>query len=111
MSDQTHSNKQGLTWYIPRSKPPISTIFLPFLKDNSTDNHHGNVEGIEDDKPHRVEDVDVASPEEIECPVSSEQVKDDVSQERTLSQRKWLGDGHRADDYCGHKYPSTWRKR
>lgn len=54
-------------------------------------------------------DVDIASPEEVERPVSGKQVKDDVSQEWTLSQRKRLGDGHRANHYCGHKYPSTWR--
>ena len=83
------------------------TNFLPLLKDEPAHDHHGNVKGVEGHKPNSVVDIDVASPEKIERPEGSKHVKDDVPQERTLSQRKWLGDGHRANHYCSHKYPST----
>ena len=103
------TNEQGLTRYVSSSRPLVPTIFLPLLEDNPSHYHHDNVEGIKHHEPHGVVDIHITSPQEIEGPVGSEEVEDNIPQERTLSQRKRLGDGYRANDYCGHKYTSTLR--
>ena len=96
-----------LTWNISSPQPPIPSDLLPLLKDYPTDNHHCHVEGIEGDEAHGMVDVDVASPQKVERPIGSKHVKDDVTKKWPLGEGERFGNGHRANDYRGHKDTSS----